>query len=466
MKHSREVALVDRRLRPISALLVAALVGFGLVGLAIAPASAEPVSSENPSTPDSLGDNAPLLSVSQTEDLDPNGVTLTITGENYDASYLGLYGPLAGKPAGVYIQVGYLDDAGWRPSEGFGAVTRSNAYSVWAQGTMDTPPYFLWSENGDGTANFTWTVTIDKETLDTKARDNAFPAVFTIAAGGPVSAANELAAPISFAEEEGPVEPIDPVEPVEPVEPSTKFAQIIPTADVTGDNYGDLLAVDHAGVLWLYPGKANGGFSSGIRVGSGWGGLTISAPGDFNSDGKADILAKAANGDLFFYPGNGKGGFGKASLAGWGWGKLEIIPAGDVTGDGVADVLAIDESGNLFYYAGDGKGKFKGKLTQNGKGWRNVDLYPAGDLNRDGKADILSIRADGTLHTHLGKGNGGFSTSTQSGKGWGQYELFAGSDANGDGLADLYSRDADNRLWFYAGKVGGFRAATNVGNGW
>ena len=259
--------------------------------------------------------------------------------------------------------------------------------------------------------------------------------------------------------------PSGPTKPVTP-KPTTQFAQIVPTADLSGDGIADVLAVDHDGVLWLYRGKANGGLSSASKLGSGWGGLEVSAPGDFNGDGKADILAKAANGDLFFYPGDGKGGLGKSTKAGWNWGAYDIIPAGDVTGDGIADVLALNAQGELFYYAGNGKGGFTGKLTKNGQGWTNIDLYPAGDLNGDGNADILSIRKDGTLHTHLGRGDGGFSKSTKSGQGWAGYELFAGSDANGDGLADLYSRDSQNRLWFYAGKAGGFRSALQVGNSW
>ena len=253
---------------------------------------------------------------------------------------------------------------------------------------------------------------------------------------------------------------------VKPQSEFFRFTQIVPSPDLNGDKYGDVLAVDKSGNLWLYPGKAGGALGTATKIGTGSGNLTISAPGDFNGDGKADILAKAKNGDLYFYPGNGKGGLGKSSKAGWGWGPYDIIPAGDVTGDGIADVLAIDAKGVLYYYAGNGKGGFTGKLTKNGQGWTNVDLYPAGDLNGDKKADILSIRADGTLHTHLGKGNGGFSKSTQSGRGWAGYELFAGSDANADGLADLYSRNLNGELFYYAGKAGGFRAAVKLGSGW
>lgn len=249
--------------------------------------------------------------------------------------------------------------------------------------------------------------------------------------------------------------------------PAANFEQVVPSGDLNGDGFADLLAVDNSGVLWLYPGKSGDAFSKPVRLGSGWSNRVISSPGDFNGDGIGDLIAVDDKGDLYFYPGKGNGNFGAANQAGWGWGDLEIIPAGDVTGDGVSDVLAIDSDGFLYYYAGDGNGRFKGKLTKVGQGWYGYDLYPAGDINGDGFADILSIDRNGNLFTHLGKEGGAFRKSFQSGKGWSTYELFAGSDANGDGLADLYGRDSKGDLYFYAGKPsGGFRTAVLVGKGW
>lgn len=87
---------------------------------------------------------------------------------------------------------------------------------------------------------------------------------------------------------------------------------------IDSDGIADVLAVDHDGVLWLYRGKAKGGLSSASKLGSGWAGLEVSAPGDFNGDGKVDVLAKAANGDLFFYAAK-EGGFRTAVQVGSGW---------------------------------------------------------------------------------------------------------------------------------------------------
>ena len=249
---------------------------------------------------------------------------------------------------------------------------------------------------------------------------------------------------------------------------SYPVTQIVPSADLNNDGFGDLISVDSNGGLWIHNAYSNGFVTAGSRLApSGWKNLTVYAPGDFNRDGKADILAKNAAGELYFYAGRGDGTFASGKRVGWGWGNLEIIPAGDVTGDGVPDVLAINPAGELFYYAGDGAGGFKGKLTKNGRGWNGFDLYPAGDINGDGRADILSIDRSGRLFTHLGKGGGLFSKSYQSGQGWAGFELFAGADVNRDGFADIYSRDGSGKLYFYAGRAGGgFRAKVHVGTNW
>lgn len=138
---------------------------------------------------------APSLTVSKASGLDPAGESITVTGENIRTGFANRHG---GGEAGVYAQIGYLDE-NWRPSEGAESSTRSNAYSAWVKESAPSPSYLAWTDNGDGTADFSWTVQIDKATLDAVARSGATLAVFTIGAGGVEQAINELSETLSFA---------------------------------------------------------------------------------------------------------------------------------------------------------------------------------------------------------------------------------------------------------------------------
>ncbi|GAA5034249.1 hypothetical protein GCM10025738_18550 [Microbacterium fluvii] len=148
----------------------------------------------------------PKLTVSKTSGLNPDSATITVTGTGYSTAGKGLYGPTAGQPAGVYAQIGWLAET-WQPSKGAASSARTNAYSAWVQGTQTASPYLKWTDNGDGTADFTWTVTIDEATLAAKKLEGGTLSVFTVGAGGVVQAVNEKSVAISFAEEPTTPEP-------------------------------------------------------------------------------------------------------------------------------------------------------------------------------------------------------------------------------------------------------------------
>lgn len=168
-----------------------AFAGFYAEGTALDPVSfswpVEQAPEPEPATP--------KLEVSQTTDLDPEGATITITGTDYTTDYANRHG--TGK-AGVYLQIGWIDDT-WRPSEDAPASTRNNAYQRWVKENPTAGLYLQWTETGTNSADFTWTVDIDKDTLDAKTRDGATLAVFTTGAGGTTQPENELAVPITFA---------------------------------------------------------------------------------------------------------------------------------------------------------------------------------------------------------------------------------------------------------------------------
>jgi FG-GAP-like repeat len=147
--------------------------------------------------------------------------------------------------------------------------------------------------------------------------------------------------------------------------------------DFTGDQRGDLLAVERAtGFLWLYPGNGQGGFLAPTRVGDGWHVMrTAFSPGDFNGDGNSDLLAvENATGYLWLYPGNGAGGWLGRVRVGDGWNIMNALMApGDFNGDRTADVLAREAStGYLWLYPGNGAGGWGPRVLAN-SGWNALD---------------------------------------------------------------------------------------------
>jgi len=253
---------------------------------------------------------------------------------------------------------------------------------------------------------------------------------------------------------------------------NTGMAQVVLSPSLAGAGLGDVLAVDRAGKLWRYPVLTSGGvprLGKPLALGSGWGGFTLYAPGDWNRDGNNDLIAvETKTGRMYLYAGDGQGGLGARQQIGQGWGDYTVVPAGDVTGDGVVDLLAIKQStGELFLYVGDGRGGFKYPYPKVGNGWKGYELFAAGDVTNDGKADILSIDSSGRLYMYSGKGDGTFAKKMQVGHGWNGFKLAAGADLTGDGVADIVSRDAKGQLYLYAAKGGGlFGKKVLVGHGW
>jgi hypothetical protein len=55
-----------------------------------------------------------------------------------------------------------------------------------------------------------------------------------------------------------------------------------------------------------------GRFGKAIKIGNGWAGARVVGPGDFNHNGHQDLLSIDAAGNLRLYPGTGIGRFGYA----------------------------------------------------------------------------------------------------------------------------------------------------------
>ncbi|SOD83756.1 Secreted trypsin-like serine protease [Streptomyces sp. Ag109_G2-15] len=159
--------------------------------------------------------------------------------------------------------------------------------------------------------------------------------------------------------------------------------RIITPGDLTGDYLPDVLSVDSAGTLWLYPGKGDGTFGARVQVGTGWGQYNmVLGHGDFTGDGKADLLARqSSTGDLYLYKGTGKSGSGafsariKVRSAWTGYNAFDAV--GDVNGDGKADFLARTSGGTLYLYKGTGKATSEIFATRVsvGTGFQQYDLW-------------------------------------------------------------------------------------------
>lgn len=160
--------------------------------------------------------------------------------------------------------------------------------------------------------------------------------------------------------------------------------RIVTPGDVTGDYKPDLLSVDSAGVLWIYPGKGDGSFATRVKVGGGWSQYNqLLGHGDFSGDGKADILARnKSTGDIYLYKGTGKSGTGvfaaRVKVRNWSSTTYNAYDAvGDITGDGRADLLARTPGGTLYLYKGTGKATSEIFATRVsvGTGFQQYDIF-------------------------------------------------------------------------------------------
>jgi hypothetical protein len=188
--------------------------------------------------------------------------------------------------------------------------------------------------------------------------------------------------------------------------------------DFTLDDKADLAAVDSAGTLWIYPGRAirysgtgpreNRYFIERVQKGTGFGTFTsLIRHGDWNSDGNQDILARDREGKLILFAqvqGPLGSALAKGRQVGTGWLSFtSILGGGDLTGDGKDDLLGQKSDGTLLLFAGTGDGlkPFGARGVQIGTGWRGDLLTSVGDWSGDGRTEFLfrNTRKEVSLYT-------------------------------------------------------------------
>src|SRR5215469_1752251 len=147
-------------------------------------------------------------------------------------------------------------------------------------------------------------------------------------------------------------------------------------ADLYRTGRPGIIARDLAGTLWYYPNTGGTGtntFGVRIQVGAGWTGYTGDIA-DINGDGRPDLLAVNPAGTMWLYPntgGSGSSTFGVRTEVGAGWIGYHAIDAGRLTSASRASVLAVDPAGTMWYYpntGGSGTNTF-GVRIQVGAGW-------------------------------------------------------------------------------------------------
>ncbi|WP_411107999.1 FG-GAP repeat domain-containing protein [Streptomyces sp. c-19] len=180
---------------------------------------------------------------------------------------------------------------------------------------------------------------------------------------------------------------------------------------------GDFVARDRSGVLWRYDGAGpsfNVAFPPRTRIGGGWNTYTeLTGGSDLNSDGKPDLVAVDKAGDLWLYPSSASRSalYNPRKKIGHGWGIYNQITATGDIGGGIrggrtaGDLVARDKAGKLWLYLGKGDGTFAAR-TPIGAGWGPyTDIVGIGDGNKDGKPDLYARGAGNTSYFYAGTGD-------------------------------------------------------------
>jgi hypothetical protein len=235
------------------------------------------------------------------------------------------------------------------------------------------------------------------------------------------------------------------------------------TGDVDHDGLDDLVAIEPAtGKLWMYPGTADS-HRFGVRVElgrGGWNAMSQIAAGSFDAGTTDDLLAVDGAGVLWRYPGQADGTLGpRVEYGRSGWSVMTELTVGDLNRDGRDDLVALDGgTGKLWLYPGTAAGALGARVEIGTSGWSVMTELATADLNHDDRADVIALDGGtGKLWLYPGVGDGRLGARVEIGRsGWSVMTELAAGTFDQDTLPDLLAFDGKaGRLWLYPGLADG-----------